>query len=59
MINKNNLDTMNIWQGIVLAFLIIAMFVQDIATKATKKAAPAKKATKKVEKKETKSSSKK
>jgi hypothetical protein len=35
---------MNIWQGIVLVFLIIAMFVQDIATKAAaKKAAPAKK----------------
>ena len=56
------LDTMNIWQGIVLVFLIVAMFIQDIAAKATKKAEPAKKpapAPKKVEKKSEKSSKKK
>jgi Na+-transporting methylmalonyl-CoA/oxaloacetate decarboxylase gamma subunit len=62
LINKFFLDTMNIWQGFVLIFLIIAMFVQDIAAKVTKKAEPAKKpapAPKKVEKKSEKTSKKK
>jgi len=38
---------MNIWQTITLVFLFVAMFVQEIATKVTKKAAPVKHTTKK------------
>ena len=36
---------MNIWQTLTLVFLFITLFVQDVVSKATKKApAPAKKA---------------
>jgi len=38
---------MNIWQAITLVFLFVAMFVQDIAAKVAKKAAPVKHAAKK------------